>query len=379
MKPRLTRLRAAAARYLPDSLFSRLAWLLAVVVLSSHVLVLTLLFRLPLVAPPAPPPAPPFVPPAMPQQGPPPGPPRGMPPAPGHGMEWGLLLDIGLRLLALMAAAWVGARWLAEPVRRLADAAQALGNDLHSPPLAESGTTECRQAIRVFNQMRSRIQTHMQQRDQFVAAVSHDLRTPLTRLALRVQSLPDEADRQQFGRDIQAMDDMIRTTLDYLRGAADPEPRAPVELVSLLQSVAEDHQDSGDDVRWLATPGGPAQALVWGQAQALRRALENLVGNAVRYGLRARLTLESDAEHWGLWVEDDGPGIAPELLTQVVQPFFRIEGSRNRRSGGVGLGLASAQEIAQRHTGQLLLRNHPGGGLKAGLMLPKLKQLTHAS
>ena len=342
------RLASGAERCLPDSLFGRLAVLLAVAVISSHVLALTMLFEMR-----------PDFPPGMP----PPGlplPPHGPPP-----LE--LLLDIGVRLSALLLAAWIGARWLSDPVRRLAGAARELGHNIHRPPLPESGTRECREATQVFNQMQQRIRAQLDERDQFVAAVSHDLRTPLTRLALRVESLRDAADRQRFAKDVAEMDTMIRVTLDYLRGAADAEPWVPMDMASLVESLAHDQQDCGHDVQALTLPSVPP---VRAQPTALRRCISNLLDNAVRYGGSARVRLVPAGPMLRVLVHDDGPGIPEAELAKVLQPFYRVEGSRNRHTGGVGLGLAAAHDIARQHGGSLQLRNRPGGGIEAELVLP---------
>jgi signal transduction histidine kinase len=341
--------KALLRRCLPDTLFGRLAWLLVAVVLISHVLALTLMFEL---RPPMP----------LGLDHPPP-PHRGPPPE-------GLLMDVGIRLLALWAAAWVAARWLAEPVQRLANAARELGLNMDRKPLPETGTRECREASRVFNQMQQRLQAQMAQRDQFVAAVSHDLRTPLTRLALRAEALHDPQERLQFGRDIAEMDTMIRVTLDYLRGAAQAEAAVALDLPSLVDSLIQDQQDCGHDVA-TAEPL-PALPPLQAQASALRRCIANLLDNAVRYGGSATVLLEDEGAGVRLTVQDRGPGIAEEELERVLQPFYRVEGSRNRNSGGVGLGLATAHDIARQHGGSLVLRNREGGGLQAELFLPRI-------
>ncbi|MDD5030595.1 MAG: ATP-binding protein [Rhodoferax sp.] len=350
-------------RVLPESLFGRLALLLVVAVISSHVLALTLMFEL------SPFPPPPLQSPTAGLAG-----PGGMPPP--HGppglFQVGLLMDISVRLLALLLAAWVGARWLSEPVRKLASAAKELGRDIHRAPMVEEGTLECREATRVFNQMHARIREQMVQRDQFVAAVSHDLRTPLTRLSLRVQSLPDPLVRQRFGRDIVEMNEMIRTTLDYLRGMTDPEPMVLLDVGSLLHSLAEDAQDSAQDVQVL---GSLAAAPLLVQPLALRRCLGNLIDNAVRYGKKARISLQDKPEQLQISVCDDGSGIAEEELAKVLTPFYRLESSRNRHTGGVGLGLATASNIAHKHGGSLTLANHPAGGLVATLRMQR--RITH--
>ena len=348
----MARLKLQGLSLLPDSLFGRLALLLVVAVLSSHVLALTLMFEL------RPPPPPGF-----------PGRHPGGPPALFH---VGLLLDIAVRLGALLLAAWVGARWLSEPIRRLAGAARELGRDIHRAPLPETGTSECRDATRVFNQMQTRLREQLAQRDQFVAAVSHDLRTPLTRLALRAEALQSAPDRQAFARDIREMEEMIRATLDYLRGAADPEPFVSMDIGSLVNSMACDCQDSGQDVQ---VHGGVGVAPLTVQASSLRRCIGNLISNAVRYGVRARISFQDSAHALQITVADDGPGITATELEKVMLPFYRVEGSRNRKIGGVGLGLATASDIARRHQGTLCLANHPGGGLLATLTLPRVVYL----
>jgi len=375
-------------RWLPDSLFGRLALLLGVAVVTSHVLALTVMFELHLPPGKHPPPdaarlagpspwgvgqPPPHTysdaPPGLPRdfQGPDGGPPG--PPA------WGLLLDIGVRLAALLLAAWVGARWLSDPVRRLADAARALGHNINRAPMSEAGTRECREATRVLNQMQQHICAQLEQRDQFVAAVSHDLRTPLTRLALRVESLPDASERQRFGKDIAEMDTMIRATLDYLRGAADAEPWVVLDLAALVDSLVQDQQDCGHDVTLEPLPA-VSLAPVRAQAGALRRCMANLLDNAVRYGAGAEVRLTEDAQGVCVTVLDRGPGIPEVELSKVLQPFYRVEASRNRNTGGVGLGLASASDIARQHGGSVVLRNRGGGGLWAELRLPRPKILS---
>ena len=333
------------SRFLPKTLFGRLALLLFVAVLASHVLALTLLFEL------------------RPQGGSGPG---HHPPGPPPLLHPGLLLDIGVRLSALMLAAWVGARWLSTPIKRLASAAREIGLDIHRPPLTEDGTEECRAATRVFNQMQAQICLQLSERDRFVAAVSHDLRTPLTRLALRIENLTDADERAHFGQDVVEMNNMITSTLDYLRGAADPEPFVLLDVMSLLESLADDQQACGHEVS-VTGLAAPFKA----QTSALRRCIINLVENAVRYGGVARIRLLDHPDHVDIEVSDEGAGIPEAELERVLAPFYRVEGSRNRSSGGVGLGLSIAHDIARRHQGQLRLRNGKSVGLVATLTLPR--------
>lgn len=348
-------LRQTFLSLLPSTLFGRLAGLLFVAVLVSHVLALTLMFELR----PSPPGPPPEVLAGM--------APLHRPPPPGHPLlHPGMLLDIGVRLGALMLAAWIGARWLSQPMRRLARAASELGSDIHRTPLAEDGTQECRETTRVFNQMQAQICQQLSERDRFVAAVSHDLRTPLTRLRLRAEGLEDDGQRHSFRQDIHEMDAMISATLDYLRGAADPEPYVLLDLEALLHSMADDSQACGQNVQ-VEGHAAPLRA----RASALRRCIGNLVENAVRYGGQAQIRLLDEGGLVRIEVSDSGPGIPEEELGKVLAPFYRVEGSRNRNTGGVGLGLSIAHDIARQHQGRLTLRNGTSLGLVATLELPR--------
>lgn len=346
----------AVARWLvPQTLFGRLACLVAVAVVISHFLAIRLMFEMgpDLFGPSHRPPGPP-----------------GMRQPPG-GLDllthWNLWLDVAFRLSALLLVTWVGVRWLSQPVQGLADAARGLGQDVRSAPLVERGTVECREAIRVFNQMQARICRQLDERDSFVAAVSHDLRTPLTRLSLRVEGLADRGQRAQFCRDIAEMNNMITSTLDYMRDVAAIEPFVLLDVESMLASLADDYAATGADVALLESDTPLVCAPLCTQPQALRRCVCNLVDNAVRYGGSARLRCYQEGGAVCLEVADDGAGVSEAELQKIVQPFYRSEGSRNRHSGGVGLGLSIASDIAQRLRGQLRLSNRPQGGLLATL------------
>lgn len=339
-------------RWLPGTLFGRLALLLIVAVIVSHVLALALalMFELRLAHPghlPGPPPH------AVAADG------RPLPPS-GQGpgfwsappsLQLGLLLDIGVRLAALVAVAWWAARWLARPMHRLATAARELGREMDWPPLPEDGTLECRDASRVFNQMQARIRQQLAERDRFVAAVSHDLRT---------ESLDDACAQQLFRRDIAGMDAMIASTLDYLRGVAGAEAWVLLDVQALVGSMADDQLATGQRV---TVAGQVAPLRV--QAVALRRCLGNLVGNAIRYGGSAEITLHDTVDALAIEVRDHGPGLPSEELERVMEPFYRVEASHNRQSGGAGLGLTIASDITRRQGGQRVLRNAAGGGLVA--------------
>lgn len=366
------------------TLFGRLALLLLGTALISHVLALTLVFRI-LPGPPAGPGAPAAVGSMAPGTWPDDGLDDGdafadeaadetadalanapaPPPRPGL-PSWGMLADVAIRLGAIVLAAWVAARWLVRPMQRLTQAAQALGHDIDRPPMPEEGPLEVREATRIFNQMQARIRAQISDRDRFVAAVSHDLRTPLTRLRLRAEGLADGEERDKFRRDLVEMEQMIAVTLDHLRGTASAEALALLDVEALAHTVAEDLQDQGHSV----TVHGRARPLQ-AQPSALRRCLDNLVDNAIRYGRCADLHLMDGPEALRIEVRDRGPGLPEAELARVLAPFYRVEGSRNRAHGGVGLGLSIAQDIARRHGGSLVLRNAEGGGLAATLTLPR--------
>jgi signal transduction histidine kinase len=364
----MTRMTQPWWQRLTDTLFGRLALLLLGTALISHVLALTLVFRVMQDERPEPPMRPPwFGAPGIENPGaapptfaPPSRPPHAGPP------NWGIAADVGIRLSAILLAAWVAARWLVQPMQRLTQAAQALGDDIERPPMAEQGPLEVREATRILNQMQGRICAQIHDRDRFVAAVSHDLRTPLTRLRLRVENLTDIGERERFRRDIAEMDQMIAVTLDYLRGATSAEPKTPLDIEALAHTVAEDLQDQGHSV----TVHGHVLPL-HAQPSALRRCLNNLVDNAIRYGTCAEIRLIDSADAVCIEVRDHGPGLPDNELVRVMAPFYRIEASRNRDLGGVGLGLSIAHDIARRHGGKLCLRNAAAGGLIAALTLPR--------
>lgn len=279
----------------------------------------------------------------------------------------GLLVDVGVRLAALLMVAWFGARWLSQPLNQLAKAAQELGEHFDRPPLPEVGTTECREATRVFNQMQQRIRQHIAERERFLAAVSHDLRTPLTRIRLRAESADAAPLRDGLLRDVTEMQTLIEATLSYLSGEHAAEPLTLLDVSDLLHSLADDQADAGHPVQVEAQ----AQPFL-GQPMALRRCVDNLVSNAVRYGGgHVALRCRDDGTQLVIEVQDNGPGLPDAELARVTEPFYRVEASRHKARGGVGLGLSIALNVARRHGGTLVLTNVPTGGLLATLRLPR--------
>ena len=278
-----------------------------------------------------------------------------------------LLLHLGLLLALVLALTWFMARMTVRPLSRLAQAAAALGQDLRQPPLPENGPSEVRSAARAFNAMQQRIRAQIEERERFLAAVSHDLHTPVTRLRLRAELLRDADLRQRMLRDLDEMQDMLGGALDFLHGQANPEPRASIDMVALLESLVEDLREQGAELE-LSTP---TQLACVGQAQALRRALGNLIDNALKYGQRAQVRLfERDDGSICVQIDDFGPGLPAVELERVFEPFYRVEGSRSRETGGVGLGLAIVRQIVRQHGGSVSLSNRHGGGLRAELVLP---------
>ncbi|WP_269533929.1 ATP-binding protein [Chitinimonas sp. BJYL2] len=275
------------------------------------------------------------------------------------------LVGLGVQFLILAAAAWYGSRWLVRPIESLAQASAQLGDNLHSPPMPETGPQEMRLAARTLNHMQRQIIDQLAERTRFLAAVSHDLRTPLTRIKLRIEQLDNPELAQRLRDDVGEMSTMLDGTLDYLRGESREEAWQSLDLGALLQTLVDDAVEQGQQ----ASLHGDAP-IILAQPGTLRRGLQNLINNAVRYGGDAEVSLSVQGERLCIEVRDHGPGIPEADLERVLEPFVRLESSRNRTSGGTGLGLSIARDAALRHGGELRLRNAPDGGLIARLCLP---------
>jgi signal transduction histidine kinase len=285
--------------------------------------------------------------------------------------EAGVPLRLAATLVILLGTvvvlSLVAVRWVTRPLSTLATAAEQLGEDINRAPLAAAGPTEVRRAAKAFNTMQSRLQRFIAERTRVLAAMSHDLKTPLTRLRLRTEMLDDAALREKFAKDIGEMESMIGQTLDFMRDATAREPAQPVDVMALLESLQTDYQDAGQAFEIRGRIGQP----VAGRPLALRRCLTNLLDNAMRYGARASVEIEERADRVLIRVLDEGPGIPEAQLERAFEPFFRVEGSRSRETGGSGLGLGIARNIARAHGGDVTLGNRPGGGLEATLSLPR--------
>jgi signal transduction histidine kinase len=231
--------------------------------------------------------------------------------------------------------------------------------------LPETGPSEVRDAARAFNVMQTTLREGIEERERFLAAVSHDLKTPVTRLRLRTEMLADSDLRDRFRTDLAEMQHMLEGALDYLRGEAIDEPIQPVDLVALAESLVDDFSAMAE-----ITLHAPASLRVACRPKALKRALSNLIDNALKYGARAEISLVSKPDGLSVTVDDDGPGLPEAELERVFEPFYRVEGSRSRDTGGAGLGLAIVRQIARGHGGEVRLANRPGGGLRAELWCP---------
>jgi signal transduction histidine kinase len=284
------------------------------------------------------------------------------------GFLWAFAL---MMAVALGLSLWA-VRRLTAPLRTLADAADALGRDVNAPPLPEDGPTEIATAARAFNTMAGRIRRFVQDRTELLAAIGHDLRTPITRLKLRAEFIEDEDQSRKFLADLDELEAMVAATLAFARDARDGEPVVSLDLAELLRTVLDEAADARPEAAEAITYSGPAHLTFRGRTLALKRAFANLAGNALAYGGSARVSLHPpDAAGFvTVEIEDDGPGIPPAELEAVFEPFRRGEPSRNKETGGVGLGLPIVRNILRAHGGDVGLANRTPHGLRATVRLP---------
>lgn len=287
-------------------------------------------------------------------------------PPPPMFLHWHLttLLAMLATILALSLPGWWIARAISRPLRQLADAADQAGTGAPLPPLP-GGSREVQDLSRAVSTMHARLASHAEGRTAMLAGIAHDLGTPLSRLAFWVEQLPEEA-RLRAVADIEEMRTMLAATLAFARDDADERDAVRIDLGSLLDSLVDDMQMAGAPV---ALEPGP-RAVVRGDSGALRRLFANLVENAIRYGSRASIGWTVEAGIVIVRVDDDGPGIDPAAAERLFQPFVRGEPSRNRATGGTGIGLAIVRSIATRHGGAATLENRSEGGARARVVLP---------
>lgn len=284
-------------------------------------------------------------------------------PPPWASKTLGLLV---LLLVALIVGGMYLSQRMARPMKKLASAADSLGLGQASPPLAEDGPREVRHTIRAFNRMQERTQKHLKDRTLMLAAVSHDLRTPITILRLRAEYIEDEEMRNKTLATLAEMEAILSATLGFARDDAADESARPTDIPALLQSLVDDHVDLGSS----ATYQGPEKLPFTCRPVALRRALNNLIENALKYGGTAAVQLTTQNNSIEICIDDNGPGIPEDKLSEVFTPFFRLDESRGGDFAGTGLGLSVALTIAHAHGGELTLINRQGGGLRARLVLP---------
>ena len=254
--------------------------------------------------------------------------------------------------------AWLLFRRVTRPVTALAIASDRFAIGVAGDPLPERGPSEVRRATAAFNRMRQRIGDLLSERNSMLAAIAHDLRTPLTRLRLRLEDLPEEAARAKAQADVLAMETMLRETLAYAKDVAGVEKTTDLDFAALVRTAVDDLSDAGR----AATYEGPDRLVVRGRPTALRRAVDNLLVNAIAYGMSADVELASADSNARMTVADRGPGIPSELRERVFEPFYRLETSRSRATGGTGLGLALARGIFRAHGGDIRFHDRAGGG-----------------
>ena len=282
---------------------------------------------------------------------------------------------------AALIATW-SVRRLTDPVRVLANAAERLGRDVNAPPLPEDGPTEVAAAAAAFNTMAARIRRFVADRTFLLTAIGHDLRTPITRLKLRAEWMDDDEQRRKMLADLDELEAMVAATLAFGRDAAQSEPTTRLDLPALLRTILDEAADARPDVRpgagAHAQPGsnarltyaGPETLPITARPIALKRAIANLVANALAYGDAARVQLAAPvAGQVTIHIQDEGPGIPLQDIDRVFEPFQRLEPSRNRETGGTGLGLPIARNILRAHGGDVTLANH-APGLRATITLP---------
>ncbi|MGE5517635.1 MAG: ATP-binding protein [Bacteroidota bacterium] len=275
-----------------------------------------------------------------------------------------LIMALGVVLFSVWATRWIG-----QPLATFARAADRLGRDVNAAPLPPDGPREVRSAAAAFNQMQDRIRRFVEDRTRMLAAISHDLRSPITRLQLRAEMLPDGEARTRMLADLADMADMVSSTLEFARGEGSDEAVQAIDLAATLGAIC----DNASDIGLAAEYEWSGRLVCACRPLALKRALTNLVENAARYGGVARVRTTQHGRDIRVVIEDDGPGIPPESMEKVFTPFYRLEQSRNRKTGGMGLGMTVARTIVRAHGGDITLENMPEGGLRVIATLPQAR------
>jgi signal transduction histidine kinase len=270
--------------------------------------------------------------------------------------------------VSIATVTWFAARQFSKPIERLAAAVRQFGLNPQAPPMAETGPRELQQVVKTFNAMQAQIQKFVAYRTMMLAAISHDLRTPLTRMRLRGEFIEDHEQQARLFRDVDEMQNMVDEALAFFRDDATAEETTSFDLPHVLLTIANDYADQDVHIGY----AGPAHAVYRGRPFALKRAFTNLIDNAAKYGKTPEIELSCEETALVVAIRDRGPGIPPDALDNVFRPYYRVDKSRNRTTGGVGLGLTVVQAIVQGHGGEITLENRPGGGLEARIVLPVL-------
>jgi signal transduction histidine kinase len=276
-----------------------------------------------------------------------------------------MMLWFAIAATALVPLAWISARAASRQIRRFAEAADRLGADTRAAPMQERGSAELQVAARAFNRMQGRLGDYLDERTAMIGAIAHDLRTPLARIAFRVEGAPEPVRDRVLG-DVAQMQAMISATIGFVRNTGERGQRVPLNLSELIRALAAQEQELGRAV----SLGVLEPAPIAGDPIALERLVQNLINNGVGYGGGVQLSVERCGSTICLLCADRGPGLPADLLERVFQPFVRADPSRNRATGGIGLGLTIARTIAEDHGGNIKLQDRAGGGLEARLELP---------
>lgn len=283
-----------------------------------------------------------------------------------HALLSTLIMMVAIVILALWATGWVAA-----PLAAFARAADRLGRDVKAPPLSEAGPREVRQAVSAFNEMQDRIRRFVDDRTRMIAAISHDLRSPITRMRLRTEMIAEGSRKEPMLADLDEMEAMVTSVLEFARGETAEEPTQSIDLSATIAAICDNAADMGlpAEFEWSGRLVCSCRPL------AIKRALTNLIENAAKYGGHAHVSARHQGSAIVVVIEDDGQGVPPEEFEKVFTPFYRIEGSRNRKTGGVGLGLTVARTIIRAHGGDIHLENRAGGGLRVTVTLPQAQDL----
>lgn len=285
---------------------------------------------------------------------------------PDTGFAWRLLAATLALYAIVLGAVLLIARRLARPLGEMTEAAESFRGQDAGFQIRPRGPVDLRRLAEAFNDMRARVVELLAEKDRMIGAIGHDLRTPLASLRIRAEAVPDEAERARIVATIESLDQTLDDILALARAGQPSEAARAVDVAALVEAVAEEFVDLGKNVSF----NGSARAVATIRPNSLKRAVRNLIENAVKYGEAARVGVGAETGMLRILVEDEGPGIAAAELDRVTDPFYRLEPSRSRLTGGSGLGLAIARTVAETHGGRLELSNRPEGGLAAAILLP---------